>query len=353
TSTAAPAHGATFTAIDAVTRDTKGRVTGVNTKTVTLPADQNTTYTAGTGITISGTTISESNVTRTNTTSTASPAHGATFTAIDGVTTNAQGEVTGVNTKTITLPADNNTTYTAGTGLALSGTTINAKANNGLTTYADSITLGGALTKTTTITTGDYNLAVNAAGTGRFRYYGATAEPGANKVLTSDASGYARWALSTIYQIAGTVGSAISITFPAVSSGSTSALNEAHPTTNTRITLPPGKWQVGVELVLSLGTSYLDRAYWMRLSLTDSSTGTTPTSDLVGANLISGGLTGPQRYTMISGHLIINNTSNANKTYYVYVYNTQTMIVSGSVSAYTVSFGAGGENTIVATPVGN
>ncbi|MDR1763846.1 MAG: hypothetical protein LBR64_07860 [Dysgonamonadaceae bacterium] len=132
-------------------------------------------------------------VTQTNTTSTAAPAHGATFTAIDAVTRDTKGRVTGVNTKTVTLPADNNTTYTAGTGLALSGTTINAKANNGLTTYADSITLGGALTKTTTITAGDYNLAVNAAGTGKFRYYGATASPGANKVLTSDASGYATW----------------------------------------------------------------------------------------------------------------------------------------------------------------
>jgi hypothetical protein len=55
TSTAAPAHGATFTAIDAVTRDTKGRVTGVNTKTVTLPADNNTTYTGSTSVTLSGT----------------------------------------------------------------------------------------------------------------------------------------------------------------------------------------------------------------------------------------------------------------------------------------------------------
>ena len=38
TSTAAPSAGGTFTAIDTVTTDTKGRVTAVNTKTVTLPA---------------------------------------------------------------------------------------------------------------------------------------------------------------------------------------------------------------------------------------------------------------------------------------------------------------------------
>ena len=42
TSTASPAHGATFTAVDSVTRDSFGHVTAVNTKTVTLPADNNT-----------------------------------------------------------------------------------------------------------------------------------------------------------------------------------------------------------------------------------------------------------------------------------------------------------------------
>ena len=42
TSTASPAHGDTFTCIDSVTKDTNGHVTAVNTKTVTLPADNNT-----------------------------------------------------------------------------------------------------------------------------------------------------------------------------------------------------------------------------------------------------------------------------------------------------------------------
>lgn len=38
TSTASPSAGGTFTAIDSVTSDSKGRITAVNTKTVTLPA---------------------------------------------------------------------------------------------------------------------------------------------------------------------------------------------------------------------------------------------------------------------------------------------------------------------------
>jgi hypothetical protein len=53
--------------------------------------------------------FNHSSTSRTDTTSTASPAHGGTFTAIDSVTSNATGHITAVNLKTITLPADNNT----------------------------------------------------------------------------------------------------------------------------------------------------------------------------------------------------------------------------------------------------
>ena len=60
--------------------------------------------------------------TRSNTTSTAAPAYGATFTAIDSIATNATGHVTAVNTKTVTIPASDDTTYdllTAPTGSAI------------------------------------------------------------------------------------------------------------------------------------------------------------------------------------------------------------------------------------------
>ena len=57
-------------------------------------------------------TINHDLTTRTDTTSTATPAYGATFTAIDTVTTNTTGHITAVNTKTITIPASDDTTYT-------------------------------------------------------------------------------------------------------------------------------------------------------------------------------------------------------------------------------------------------
>ena len=65
---------------------------------------------SGTAITTSGSrTISLASITKDDTTSTASPSHGGTFTAIDSITYDTYGRVTGVNTKTITLPADSNT----------------------------------------------------------------------------------------------------------------------------------------------------------------------------------------------------------------------------------------------------
>jgi hypothetical protein len=147
TSTASPASGGTFTAIDSISTNARGHVTAINTKTVTLPVDPdtNTTYdllhVANTiqgiirldpssadanddinfigqdEIAVSSNTtaviIDHADVARTNNTTTASPASGGTFTAIDSITTNARGHVTAINTKTVTLPIDpdTNTTY--------------------------------------------------------------------------------------------------------------------------------------------------------------------------------------------------------------------------------------------------
>ena len=53
TTTVSPAYGASFTVVDSVTRDTTGHATGLNVKTVTLPAppsDATITLTGGTGL---------------------------------------------------------------------------------------------------------------------------------------------------------------------------------------------------------------------------------------------------------------------------------------------------------------
>jgi hypothetical protein len=61
---------------------------------------------------------------RSNSTSTGAPAAGATFTAIDSITSNSTGHITGVNTKTVTMPADNQGVTSISSGAGLTGGTI-------------------------------------------------------------------------------------------------------------------------------------------------------------------------------------------------------------------------------------
>jgi hypothetical protein len=61
----------------------------------------------------SSVTINHAPVSRTSNTSSVSPAFGATFTAIDSITTSTEGHITAVNTKTITLPGTSSFSYAA------------------------------------------------------------------------------------------------------------------------------------------------------------------------------------------------------------------------------------------------
>lgn len=118
-------HGGTFTT-PTVTYDAQGHVTSKGTKTYTLPDETSLSVTSsGSGNAVTGITVSGHDITTikgstfltshptidvsTDTTSTASPSHGGTVTMIDSITRDSNGHVTKVNTKTVTLPSDNNT----------------------------------------------------------------------------------------------------------------------------------------------------------------------------------------------------------------------------------------------------
>lgn len=62
-------------------------------------------------------TFNHSTVGRTNSTSTSAPATTGTFTTVDSVTTDNYGHVTGVNTKTVTMPRDDTKYDSANVGL--------------------------------------------------------------------------------------------------------------------------------------------------------------------------------------------------------------------------------------------
>ena len=73
---------------------------------VNVPWTQGTTYSASDGITLSGANdFSLVDVTTNNTSSSQNVNHSDSFTVIDTIATNSKGQVTTINTKTITLPA--------------------------------------------------------------------------------------------------------------------------------------------------------------------------------------------------------------------------------------------------------
>lgn len=102
TSTVTPNYNESFTTVDSIKTDTKGRVTGANTKTVKLPVA-----------------YVHPNVSQSDTTSAEAPNNGSTFDVVDSVKRNGQGHVTGVNTKTVTMPTQSNITGNAATATKL------------------------------------------------------------------------------------------------------------------------------------------------------------------------------------------------------------------------------------------
>ena len=86
-----------------------GQVLKTNGTTIYWGTDNNTQYSAGTGLAMSGTTINHKNsITASSIGSAQSPSHGGTF-AIPKITYDAEGHITEATTVNITLPADNNT----------------------------------------------------------------------------------------------------------------------------------------------------------------------------------------------------------------------------------------------------
>ena len=113
--------------------DSGGTVTSVATGT----------YLSGGPITTSGT-ISHDSTTRSDTTSTDSPGSGGTFTAVDSVTSNATGHVTGINVKTVTMPTSptvNNGTLTMSTSTGLDGSATFTANQSGNSTFTVSLDL--------------------------------------------------------------------------------------------------------------------------------------------------------------------------------------------------------------------
>ena len=94
--------------------------------------DTNTKYSAGTGLTLSGTTFSHANYNTAETigpSTNASPAFGGTFT-VPQVTTNGQGHVTAMNGRTITIPQPKLTTAVTDSSVQFRNIVVVAKGTD-------------------------------------------------------------------------------------------------------------------------------------------------------------------------------------------------------------------------------
>lgn len=138
-------NDATLTLKGAGTTVTTFTANASSAKSLDIVAGSNVTVTADAtnakiSIASSHPTITKS----TDTTSTASPAHGGTFTTVDSVTRDGNGHVTKINTKTVTLPADSNTdtkvTQSQTTTTDYRPILFGAKNSTDASTLADTIT---------------------------------------------------------------------------------------------------------------------------------------------------------------------------------------------------------------------
>lgn len=123
----------TANVVSALTAGTNVAIAGNGTISST---DTNTTYSAGSGLDLSGTTFSHTD------TSSQSSVNGSGRTYIQDITLDTYGHVTGLATATETVTnTDTNTTYSAGNGLSLSGTQFLMSGS-----YSGSFTASGNIT---------------------------------------------------------------------------------------------------------------------------------------------------------------------------------------------------------------
>lgn len=171
TSSVSSANNSGNTFIQDLTFDTFGHVTGVVSAAASI---SDTTYSAGSGLTLSGTTFSH-----TDTSSQASVSNtGQNF--VQGITVDTFGHITGIATGTA---SDTNTTYSAGTNLSLSGTTINM--NSSISGLSD--------VSTSNVSIGNFDIQLDGSTSLRIRYGGTDIfriDSAGNLIVKGDVTAY-------------------------------------------------------------------------------------------------------------------------------------------------------------------
>lgn len=196
-------------------------------------------------------------------------------------------------------------------GLIFQTTNVaNPAAGNTIASVPTRMTISGAGNVGIGAPTPSNLLHVNSATSGAVRIVDGTQATG--RVLTSNATGVATWQQAAISNVVGVL-DPIGVSIP---------YNEtSYRQTGSYIILPPGRYAVNVSMLLARNTTTLaspnNSFFWVRTSFSDSSNVFPgPSPDIIGSNLASGNFPGSSIYAMLTGTIIINNATAANKTYY-------------------------------------
>jgi Repeat of unknown function (DUF5907) len=133
-----------------------------------------------------------------------------------------------------------------------------------------------------------------------------------------------------------------------VNSGGSSELN-----TGAYITLPPGKWSVNITMLANCYdiSTCTTGSWWIRFGFSTSSSSRSTNSTDFPVNTLVSGSSFPNNYGIIQGAFVINNTTGANKTYYLWTSNCDLIGGNGSSTIRNIAFNGNGENLIIAYPM--
>ena len=107
------------------------------------------------------------------------------------------------------------------------------------------------------------------------------------------------------------------VTTGVLGAGADIVIGSLYHHTGSYITLPPGKWLVSAYMILSKGAfTAANETWWVRSTFADNTTSTTASPDVATGKLISGTLTGYCKYGIVSGSVVITNSTTADKTYW-------------------------------------
>lgn len=310
---ATPAPGGTFN-VPQITTDAQGHVSSKTNRTVTIPQ-----YSAGMGLSISGTAISHANNGTAGSygpTGDVTPGYGGTF-EIPQITTNAQGHVTAITMRTVRLPSAQDIpeveTYTGVSPITVSGTQIShnniGTAGSVGPTGDSTATHGGTITipyitvdakghvsaksnRTITLPAGPVNMkGASSSAAGSAGYVPAPAAGAANRYLRSDGT----WAMPPDTNTTYTATGGITLTGTQFKHSNSVTAGNKGPTANA--TVSPGSTftvpQIYYDAYGHVTSSATNRTMTLNSSILDTSdiltslSGVSSNTKVLGAKLVA------------------------------------------------------------------